>query len=447
MGSIVSALTGGGGSGVNFQARGANILNPATVAQADEQYKQAQNALQQQQTFVQALQGQNALQNQSNVFNQLQNIASGQGPNPAQAMLSQATGQNVANQAALMAGQRGAAQNVGLMARQAAQQGANTQQQAVGQAAQMQAQQSLGALQQMGGIAGTQAAQLQQGVQDYTGATQAEQQNILNAIAAQNNANVGMASGMNQANAGVAGAVAQGQMGLLGNVAGGLGMGLMLAAEGGKVPHYDEGGEVAGTEPLKTQPINIQFQSQGPKSKIGQWMQQNENLTGSDKTSPLTKGGQQLGQALGQGIRSGIQHLGDLFKSNPQPQAMAGGPMDVMSSQPQAMAAPVEMMAAKGGKVPALVSKGEGYLPPEKVEKVAKGKLNPIDAAEKIPGKPKYPGNDYRNDIVPKNLDEGGIVLPNSVMQSKHPHWEAHKFVSAILAKEGKLPPRKKNNV
>jgi len=102
------------------------------------------------------------------------------------------------------------------------------------------------------------------------------------------------------------------------------------------------------------------------------------------------------------------------------------------------------MAAARGGKVPALVSPGERYLPPKEAEKVAKGKKDPMKAGQKIPGKPKFPGNDYRNDTVHKNLEEGGIVLPNSIMQAKHPHWEAHKFVSAIMAKNGKLPKKSK---
>ncbi len=92
---------------------------------------------------------------QQNTANQYQNIANGTGPNPAQAALNQSTGQNVANQASLMAGQRGAGANVGLLARQAAQQGAATQQQAVGQAATMQANQQLAGLQ---GLAGQQQA-------------------------------------------------------------------------------------------------------------------------------------------------------------------------------------------------------------------------------------------------------------------------------------------------
>ena len=56
-------------------------------------------------------------------------------------------------------------------------------------------------------------------------------------------------------------------------------------------------------------------------------------------------------------------------------------------------------------------------------------------SGEKIPGKPKVGGakNDYANDTVPKTLNEGDIILPRSVTQSKNPHWAAHKFVQDIM--------------
>lgn len=84
---------------------------------------------------------------QQALANQLLAQSKGGGPNPAQAALAQNTGSNVATQAALMASQRGTNQNAGLLAREAAQQGASTQQNAVGQAATLQAQQSLAAQQ------------------------------------------------------------------------------------------------------------------------------------------------------------------------------------------------------------------------------------------------------------------------------------------------------------
>lgn len=95
---------------------------------------------------------------QSNVLNQqqalaqmLQARAEGKAPSLANQQLANATGQNVANQAALMAGQRGAGANAGLMARQAAQQGANIQQQAAGQGAALRLQEQQNAFGQLQG--------------------------------------------------------------------------------------------------------------------------------------------------------------------------------------------------------------------------------------------------------------------------------------------------------
>ena len=100
---------------------------------------------------------------------------------------------------------------------------------------------------------------------------------------------------------------------------------------------------------------------------------------------------------------------------------------------------------AKGGKVPAMVSPGEKYLKPQDVEKVKRG-ANPMKVGETIPGKPRVGGakNSYANDTVPKTLDEGGIVLPRSVTQSKNPEWAAHRFVKAYMAQGGKVALPKK---
>lgn len=97
---------------------------------------------------------------------------------------------------------------------------------------------------------------------------------------------------------------------------------------------------------------------------------------------------------------------------------------------------------AKGGAVPnSLVSPGERYLSPKAVKEVEQGKKSPMKAGEKIPGRAKVGGavNSYANDFVPKTLQEGGIVLPRSVTKSKDPAREAHKFVKALLARQGGL--------
>lgn len=161
------------------------------------------STLAQQQAFLNALGGQNAIANQSNVFQQQQGLADVLGqmvsgaagtPSVAQNQLNQATGQNVAQQSAMMASQRGAGANPALLARQAAMAGGNIQQQAAGQAATLRAQEQLnaiGALQgqqgMMGQLASQQVGQQASGLQ--TQANMAAQQQQIdqarqNAIAA-----------------------------------------------------------------------------------------------------------------------------------------------------------------------------------------------------------------------------------------------------------------------
>lgn len=370
----VSGLLGmaGGANGSGYAApTAAEIQSPINNDQAQEAYKRSLQGLDQQQAFLQAIQAQNGIQNQSSVFNQLQNVANGQGPNPAQAMLANATGANTANQAALMAGQRGASANPALIARQAAMQGAANQQNAIGQGAQLQAQQSLNALSGMGNLATQQVGQQSQATAANTQAAQNQQQQLLNSIAQQNNARVGMQSNINTANAGLVSDTMGGQFDLISNLTGGGGSAAQLPKD--KAP---TGGGGAAMMLMGAEGGEIQ-----------------------DPTAP----------------RSYVTHH------------MMGMPMKMM---------------AQGGQVDALLSPGEQYLDKTDVKSVEKG-ANPLSVGEKIPGKPKVKGNSYANDTVPKKLEEGGIVIPNSVMQSKDPKKEAMKFVNAIMAKHGKSLPKK----
>lgn len=200
MGSIVKSIggiLGGHGGGGMQPVERANILAPITQDQAKQQFQNTQDALAQQNQFAQALQGQNGIQNQSNVYNQLQQQALGQGPNPAQAMLANQTGANAAQQAALMAGQRGSSSNAGLIARQAAQQGAAMQQQAAGQGAALQAQQSANAIGQAGNMAGQMVSNQGNAISNQNQFAQ----NNMNALANQNQAALGQAGQINQFNA------------------------------------------------------------------------------------------------------------------------------------------------------------------------------------------------------------------------------------------------------
>lgn len=190
--------------------------------------------------------GQNALSGYGNFQNnqaqqqQLANAlalnAQGQGPNPAQAMLAQSTGNNVANQAALIAGQRGGGANAGLMARQAAMAGANAQQQSAGQAATMQAQQQLAAQQQQAQVLGQMGSQniAQQGASAGLFGTASGAQNNQNNT---NVANYGMMQGLNQkTEQSNADAVNKTTGGLMNGIGGAASMFAM--AKGGMVPDH-----------------------------------------------------------------------------------------------------------------------------------------------------------------------------------------------------------------
>lgn len=117
--------------------------------------------------------------------------------------------------------------------------------------------------------------------------------------------------------------------------------------------------------------------------------------------------------------------------------AMGGKAEGGLVEKPYAVGGYVDQLKmAQGGVVPAMVSPGERYLPPNEVEKVKEGKKEPLKAGEKIPGKAKVAGDSYANDTVKKNLKEGGIVIPKSVLESPNPEAQAQKFVQAVLAKQ-----------
>lgn len=94
----------------------------------------------------------NIYQNQNRLASDLLAQSRGQGPNIAQTQLANATGQNVQQQGALMASQRGANSNPALLARQSAMQGSQIQQSAAGQSAALQAQQQIAAQQALSGV-------------------------------------------------------------------------------------------------------------------------------------------------------------------------------------------------------------------------------------------------------------------------------------------------------
>ncbi len=369
--------------GAGFQAGGAPIVKYADKGQADRTYEQTQQAQAIQHGLVNDLYAQNATGTQQNVLqqqqalaNQLQLQASGQGPNPILAQLAQATQANTANQAALMAGQRGSSQNAGLIARQAGMQGAANQQASAGQAATLGAQQQLGAQQAlaqqqaaMQNVAGNQVGQLASNVAGLNQSRLQGQQNILGALGNINTAIGGSQANQNNANASIAGINAQGQWNTFGNVMKGASSAAMMS-QGGVVPGYAEGGQV---------------------SSFGKLLSGNQN----NQITPIQlEGGPSIPTMAPQD-----------WTPSPVPQApngggsMAGGPMD--ASMPMQNT----MLASNGALVP---------------------------------GQPVVGGDNPKNDTVPAMLSPGEIVIPRSIIQGKNAPEAAKKFVAALLAKQGK---------
>lgn len=395
MGSIFGGSKSGG-----FQAK-----NAPTAQQLNTSYNQTQDSISQQNAFVQALQAQNGLANQSNVFgqqqqlaNQYQGVINGTGPNPALDQLNQQTGNNVAQQNALMAGQRGASQNVGLIARQAGQQGANIQQQAVGQEATLQAQQQIAAMQglqaqqqAMAGTAQNQIGNVQTGLNAY-GQQTAQQQSTLQ----------GANQSANSINANVAAAKAAAGNNLIGN----------LAHVAVPVAATIFGGPAAGA---------------AASAVLG---------SGGSAGSPDT--------VLGPSMDSG-QISSEQFGSGPK---AANGGMLTYNKQlitpkgPRSKAAQHIMMAS-GGQVPLLLSPGERKLNPHDVAEVAKG-ANPMTKGKEVPGKAKVGGakNSYANDTHKDAAEPGSIIIPRSITQGKDASKKAAAFVEAIL--KSKSAPRGK---
>lgn len=299
---------------------------------------------------------------------QLLNQSQGGGPNLANAQLANSTGTNVANQAALMASQRGTGSNAGLIARQAAQQGGALQQQAAGQAAVNRASQVLNSQGQLANVYGQ--------IGNEAGQNLGIQQNAL----ATQNSQLLQGQGIN---AGIAQQNSQTKMGQLAAIGGG-------AASGG-----------------------------GSKSSGGEEEEEEDDAEGGMAGRNLST------NSYSSQLHTHLQSISDIYH-----------PHMSQTAEPKQF----NQEYAEGGKVKAMVSPGEKFLKPKDVKKVVEGKAKPMEVGETIPGKPKVSGakNSYANDIVPKKLEIGGIVLPRSVTKSKDPGKSASEFVMAIINKQKK---------
>lgn len=394
---------------------------------------------------------------------QLQGVANGTGPNPAQAMLAQQTGANVANQGALMAGQRGASQNVGLLAREAANQGAATQQQAVGQAASLQSQQQLNALGAIG--------------QQYQNAANANisQQNAntslfgtgASANNAQNNSaisNYGMAQGINaQIAQNNSNAVNQTQAGLLGGAAGLVGQPHLFGmAHGGEV-RLDNGGLIPAAEMLaepSAPNINTPVIAGGtlkapkkddvPKEKKAdtpiadslQAPQLGSQFSGASSAPSLGAGTLDAAPAAsgGAGMLGVDTALPALSPEMAAGAALAHGGAVHPSYHPRYFHDYFATGGMSGPGVDALVSPKEVYLNPRQVKEVAERGADPMKIGHHFGGQDKVKRDSFKNDFIKTKLEDGGIVLPIHVTTHKNASEKGRQFVAKTIAKHMKRP-------
>jgi hypothetical protein len=383
---FVGSLFGG-----SYKPERAKTIDVATGEQAKQLYGQTQEGLAQQQAFVNALAQQGGLANQANVINQLQNVAAGTGPNPALAALQQATGQNIAAQNALMAGQRGAGRNVGLLARQAGMQGANLQQQAAGQGATLQAQQQLGALGQLGGLTSQQVAQQQTGLAGLNQFGLSGQENILNALTQQNAQKISEQNAINQARAEQAKAGSQ----LLGNLIGTAGSLAMMPMTGGLSAFSTGGGGVPGF---------------GAPGGAGGFYKAHGGIIPEKQNYAM--GGMAANQPqsyVGQYFQNPNQMLGAINESD----NIKDANLDY-STLNDGGAVNRDGMYAQGGMAPMSLMKQGGH----------------------VPGKAAVAGDSYKNDIVDAKLSPGEIVIPRSIVNSPNAPEMAAKFVRDTLSKK-----------
>lgn len=231
------------GSSNNFQALGVPVQAGTNVDQLNNAYTGAQDALTTQGGITNTLNAglNTGAANENNLAEQYANEVNGVGPNPALASLNQQTGNNIAQQAALAAGTRGAGANAGLVARENAQQGAATQQSAVGQAATQQAEQQLAAEQNLQNLSANQIAQGTSSTQALNSAQQNEQNVLQGANTANNSANISQQSALNNVNA----SIATGNAINAGNVASGIGSSLASALPAAAALAAFKGGKVS----------------------------------------------------------------------------------------------------------------------------------------------------------------------------------------------------------
>lgn len=473
IGGMISQVTGGNN---NFQAQ------PANLDTQNFSEPLAGQAMQQQATY----------NNQSNLAGQLMAQSQGQGPNPAQAQLNQTTAQNIQNQGAMMASQRGASSNPALLARQVAMQGAQTQQQAVGQSATMNAQQQLAAQQEQAQVLNNMGGQSNQAMSITQGA-----------LAAQNASEVSSQLGDQGINAQIAGQNAATNTSNFGALLSGGGSMLSLS-KGGMVPnkethslmpkkladalmeagvkHFDDGGpegiaSFASASAPQQSPQSQPDKKGGLLSNIfsngGEVQKMADGGMTSYSSAPMYNvpqlnstaphmGGMSSGTAktIGQsykkwfgspGTEENADELGvsqasaDVNSGALDGPNMAGGAGDVGEIAPLGGAAADAGAAggtlALGADAAGADAAGAGALA---LLAASKGGQIPFSQAllngGSVPGKAKVKGDSKENDTEPTLLSAGEVVIPRSITMAPDAPARAAKFIEHLQSKKSGKP-------
>lgn len=487
IGTISNAL----GTQNEFQGAAANLTPGTNTAQLNTAYQGAQGALGTQTDLANTLapQAGAAVSNQNALANQLLAMSQGGGPNPAQTELNTATGQNVAAQAALMAGQRGAGANAGLIARQAGQQGAATQQQAVGQAATLEAQQQIAAQQNLANLSNNQVTQAGNATGAASTAQQNEQNILQNANTSLNNADVSMQSNLNNVNS--QSAIANQNMNA--NVASGVGKALSNVPVIGSI--FEKGGEVkmGGGGPITPNPL-----VGGPAGATATWAPPQFSASNAS-SGPVVPGTPNAPEFQSNPVLFGNHGkgggdsgaLGTQAEDNPSASALmydtpgqfgsslmnapdVGAPASAYMGSNADFAGSLlgsgggsdlaaAAFLARGGKIAKgphrshvanflagggetgerdiIVSPKEVILTPEQVHKVVHEDADPMKIGYRFPGKDKVKGRDsLKNDVIPTKARGGSVVVPIHITEHKDASAKSRKFVKRVAAKHMKKP-------
>ena len=391
-GGIAGAVGSVLGTNNNFQATGASITPGTNAGQISDAYGNTQAGIRQANNLTTTLtpgvaQG---AESQNFLTNQLTNQAQGIGPNPAQAALNQNTANNIKQAAALAAGTRGAGTNAGLIASNAAQNAANTNQEAAGQEATLQANQQLAAQGQLANLAGQQIGQGTNAIQLQNQVGQNEQNILQGANTAQNNANVSMQQNINSTNAAVAAGnqnANQNVISGIGNAVKGIASGITsLFAEGGEVPAH----------------IHKVMSIYHPHLADGGMVWQN-----SIPVSAAISGGAPT-------VLPSYQ----------------GGPMLAsLAEKPKADASPASLSP--------VVSNGSYYGGQGYADQLgAIGANLSIAKGGKVPGKPKVNHDAYSNDTVDAKLTPGEVVMDLDTLHDKGRLGKMARWVAANIERK-----------